>query len=163
MNPYRLLSVEDHFGANARVENPSVPLAELRTATIVGLYQKGAKAVPGWVTDSVWQQSRTDFFIAFQEWIPGVGNLMRAFEKRVSHDFVLTAPGMPEVSVQLVGMRLSAGDGSFQAFGARISPGDRAKIEPRTNYTLRPVNRSDTYRWAVASDVAPLRWDAEAR
>ena len=51
INPYRLISVHDHFGANAHVDNPPVPLAELRTVTIIGLYRpdsrRSAATLPG--------------------------------------------------------------------------------------------------------------------
>ncbi|MBI5766178.1 MAG: transglutaminase domain-containing protein [Verrucomicrobia bacterium] len=163
VNPYRLISVADHFGANATIANPEVPPAELRTATIIGLYRQGDKAVPAWVGDSPWQQGRVDFLIAYREWIRGGYLQMRAFEKRVSHDFVLTAPACPEIAVQLSGLKLSTGDGSFQAFGARIAPADRAKIQRSVDYTLRPRNKSDVYRWATSPDLPALRWAASDR
>jgi hypothetical protein len=159
VNPYRLISVEDRFGANARIDNPPVPPAELRTATVVALYQKGDKRIPAWVGDSSWQQSRTDFLIAYREWLPGSHLQMRAFEKRVARDFVLSAPACPDVAVQLNGLKLSSGDGLFQAFGARIVPADRAKLQRSVDYTLRALNQGDTYRWELPEELSPLRFD----
>ena len=79
--------------------------------------------------------------------------------RAVGHDFVLGAPNHAEVRVQLSGLKLSTGDGSFQAFGARIVAADLTKLERGVAYTIRPLNTSDTYRWQVAGDLAPLRWE----
>jgi len=46
VNPYRLISVRDHFGASAKVENPPVAPAELRTVTIIRLYLSDSPEVP---------------------------------------------------------------------------------------------------------------------
>jgi len=78
---------------------------------------------------------------------------MRAFGKRAGHGFLLTAPGRPDVKVRLNGTMDSNGDGTFQAFGARIVPADKPKLAPGVAYTLTPQNVSDTYRWAVAPGV----------
>lgn len=158
-NPYRLISVTDHFGANAHVDNPPAPLAELQTVTIVGLYPADSPTLPGWVDRNSLQRSNVDFLIAIREWVAGTYNQMRAFDKRAGHNFVLTAPSHAEIRVQLSDLRLSTGDGSFQAFGARFVADDRAKLERGVSYSIRPFNESDTYRWQVAVDLAPLRWE----
>jgi Transglutaminase-like superfamily len=164
INPYRLISVEDHFGANAALDNPMMERAgELRTVTIIGLYQEDSPSIPAWVDRSAWKRSKTDFLIAFREWIPGRNHVqMREFESKASHDFVLTAPNHVDVRVKLTGMKLSAGDGSFQTFGGQIVPADRAKLERGIAYNLHPANTSDTYRWQVADNLAPLWWEAQA-
>ncbi len=156
VNPYRLIAVHDHFGANAHLDNPPVRLAELRTATIIGLYPKGSPAVPKWVTEDTWQKSKTDFLIACREWIPGDYHQMRAFQKRAGHDFLLTVPQHPDVRVHLNGLDLSTGDGSFQAYGAQVVPEDRAKLVPGVAYSIQPINISDTYHWAIVPDLTPL-------
>jgi hypothetical protein len=53
-------------------------------------------------------------------------------------------------------LRLSQGDGTFQAYGLKIAPGDRAKVVSGVAYTLRPVNTNDTYTWQLAARVAPV-------
>ena len=155
-NPYRLISVRDHFGVNAHLDNPPVARAELRTATIIGLYSKGSPAVPKWVTEDTWKKTGTDFLIACREWIPGDYHQMSAFRKRAGHDFLLTAPGQPDVRVHLNGLTLSTGDGSFQAYGAQIAAEDRAKLVPGIAYSIQPINISDTYHWVAAPDLMPL-------
>ena len=152
-NPYMLLSVQDHFGSNAHVANPPVPVAELRTATITGLLPKGSPVLPKWVTETVAGNNRLDFFLVYKEWAPGSYMQMRAFGKRVTHDFLLTTPGKPDIHVRLNGTMESSGDGSFQAFGARILPEDKPKLVPGVTYTLTPKNVSETYRWTVAPGV----------
>ena len=157
-NPYRLISIHDHFGANARVENPPVPVAELRTVTIIGLYRPDATNLPKWVMEgSDGKKWRGDFLAACKEWLPGTYMQMRAFQKRASHDFLLVASGHPQVRAHLSGSSLSKGDGSFQAYGLEVNAEDKDKLAAGVAYELRPINTSNTYRWQVAPDVAPLR------
>jgi transglutaminase-like putative cysteine protease len=156
INPYRLISVQDEFGPKAQVDNPQVPLAELRTVTITGLLAKGSPSLPKWVEEGNWRQSGTDFLIAYREWIPGANYQMGAFEKRAGHEFLLSAPDHPTMKVRLNGLHVCQSDGQFQAFGARIAPEDKAKLVPGVAYSIQPINISDTYHWAVASDLAPL-------
>ena len=153
VNPYMLLSVSDHFGANAHLDNPAVPIAELRTATITALLPKTSPALPKWVADDTPKDSAFDFFLAYKEWVPGSYMQMRAFGKRAGHEFLLTAPGRPDVKARLGGPMMSVGDGSFQAFAAQITPEDKAKLVPGVAYTLTPQNTSETYRWAVTPGV----------
>jgi hypothetical protein len=156
-NPYRLISVHDHFGTNAHLDNPPVPPAELRAITIIGLYQPDSIEVPKWARDDLTQHNgEIDFLIACKEWVAGGYNEMRAFQKRAGHEFLLTAPQQPEVRVHLAGLNLSTGDGSFQAYGAQVVPEDKTKLVPGVAYNIQPINISDTYRWVVAPDTARL-------
>lgn len=158
INPYRLLSVHDCFGPGAHVENPEVPFAELRTVTIIGLYRADSPKVPEWVDREKCEQSHTDFLISAKEWIPGVKNQMRTFQKHAGHDFLLTAPNYPDVRVRLSGLDCGpAHHGEFQAYGAQIVPEDKIKLVPGVGYSIQPINTSQTYRWVVAPDTLPLR------
>jgi hypothetical protein len=157
VNPYRLISVHDHFGANAHLDNPPAPLAELRTVTIIGLYPRGSPAIPAWVKDETWQKTGTDFLIASQEWRPGGSyHPMSAFEKRAGQEFLLTASGHPTVKAHLNHLTLSSGDGSFQAYAAQFATEDKAKLVPGVAYNIQPINTSETYRWVVAPDITLL-------
>ena len=154
VNPYRLISVHDHFGANASLDNPPVSVAELRTVTIIGLYPKGSPAIPAWVNEETWQRTGTDFLIASQEWGPdGSYHRMSAFEKRAGQEFLLTASGYPTVKAHLNRLTLSSGDGSFQAYAAQFAAEDKARLVPGVAYNIQPINTSETYRWVVAPDV----------
>ena len=157
VNPYRLISIHDHFGANARLDNPPVSVAELRTVTIIGLYPKGSPAIPAWVKEETWQKTGTDFLIASQEWGPGGSyHQMSAFEKRAGQEFLLTASGHPTVKAHLNRLTLSSGDGSFQAYAAQFATEDKAKLVPGVAYNIQPINISETYRWVVAPDITLL-------
>ena len=157
VNPYRLISIHDHFGANARLDNPPVPVAELRTVTIIGLYPKGSPAVPKWVEEETWQKTGTDFLIASQEWGPdGSYHRMSAFEKRAGQEFLLTASGYPTVKAHLNRLTLSSRDSGFQAYAAQFATEDKAKLVPGVAYNIQPINISETYRWVVAPDITLL-------
>jgi hypothetical protein len=156
-NPYRLISVRDHFGADAHLDNPLVPIAELHTVTIIGLYHPNSPQVPKWAADSFARyKSGIDFLIASKEWVQGSYNQMRAFQKRAGQEFLLMAPQHPEVRAHLSGLRLSSGDGSFQAYGARVLPEEKAKLAPGVPYSIQPINISETYRWTTAPDMTLL-------
>jgi len=92
--------------------------------------------------------------MACKEWIPGSYNQMRAFQKRSGQDFLLTALEHPNVKVPLSGLRQSAGDGSFQAYGAHILGEDKAKLVSEVVYSIHPVNTSEVYQWVVAPGVS---------
>lgn len=157
INPYRLISVEDHFGAGANVDNPPVSVVELRTVTIIGLLRPDSPQLPEWAKKGLAQSnSSVDFFISCKEWISESYRQMRTFSKRAGHDFVLTAPQHPQIAVKLTGLTLSSGDGRFQAYGARIQPEDKAKLVPGVAYGIKSIKASDTYRWAVAPDLKPI-------
>jgi hypothetical protein len=157
VNPYRLISVHDHFGANASLDNPPVSVAELRTVTIIGLYPKGSPAIPAWVKEETWQKTGTDFLIASQEWGPdGSYHQMSAFEKRVGQEFLLAASGHPTVKAHLNGLTLSSGHGSFQAYAAQFAAEDKARLVPGVAYNIQPINTSETYRWVVTPDITLL-------
>ena len=157
VNPYRLLSVQDHFGTNAHLANPEVPLTELRTVTIIGLYPKGSEAIPQWVKEDTWRKTGTDFLIACREWISAAAyHQMSAFRKRAGQEFLLSAPGHPDLKARLNGLTVSAGDGSFQAYAAQLAPEDRARLAPGVAYSIQPLNVSDTYCWVVAQGTTLL-------
>ena len=154
VNPYRLISVQDDFGANAHVDNPPVPIAELQMVTIIGLYHLDSPQVPKWVADGLAQhKANVDFLIATREWVSGGYHQMRSFQKRASHEFLLTALQHPDVRARLTGLNLSTGDGSFQAYGAEVLPEDKVKLAFGVPYEIHPINVSETYRWTVAPNT----------
>jgi hypothetical protein len=57
------------------------------------------------------------------------------------------------------GQTLSNDLGTFQAFGARVLPEDKANLVPGIAYSIRPINISDTYCWVVAPDLPPLTFN----
>ena len=157
-NPYHLISVHDEFGPNAHIDNPEVPPAELRTVTINNLLLPNSSTLPKWV-DFSHQSSKPDFLIGTKEWVAGNHFQMNAFEKRAGHDFVLSAPDHPPIKARLNGMKLSSGDGTFQAYGANILPEDKEKMVPGIAYSIQPLNISPTYRWELATNLAGLKFE----
>ena len=158
-NPYQLLAVSDRFGENATVENPAVaPPPELTTATIVAVLRPDSPELPRFVTEGLKTNPQPpDFFISYKEWLTGSRTQMRQFRTHVGQDFVLSSPGHPEVRARLSGLMVSQDDGSFQAYTGQIVADDRDKIAAGAAYTLKPINISDTYRWQVAGNLAPIR------
>jgi hypothetical protein len=154
-NPYRLISVQDHFGVNALLDNP--PLSELTTVTIIGLYRPDSPELPQWAAISLKsERHRNDFLIASKEWLPAARMQMTDFWERAGHEFLLTSPPHPEVRAHLIDGRLSSGDGTFQAYMAQVEPKDQAKLVPGVAYSIQPLNNNDTYRWVVAPDLTRL-------
>jgi len=150
INPYRLISIQDHFGKNARVNNPEVPVAEYRTVTIEALYPRNSAALPDFFRNPELAKRSIDFFISYKERIEAT-HPMRIFYGRAGHDFLLSAPGHPTVKAHWTGASVSA-DG-VETCAAQIDADDKAKFVPGVSYAIQPINISDTYRWVVAPGV----------
>jgi len=156
VNPYRLISVTDHFGTNSHLSNPPVPPAELQTVTIIGLYGTNSSEVPKFFKQS-WQGMASrpdmpDFLIAIQEWIPDAPNQMRALQGRIGREFVLKAPDHPQLRAHLTQLDMTS-SGEFQAFGAQIDEADKGKLVRGLPYSIEPINTNDKYRWKVGLDA----------
>lgn len=157
-NPYRLLAVQDRFGSQAKIENPEVPVVELRTVTIIGALRPGSAQMPARMARDWKPEARqAELFLAIREWMSGADyRQLRSFEQRASSDFLLRAEGHPVLRAKLTGMKMSIGDGSFQGFELRVVPEDKPQIAAGAGYALEPVNRSETYRWAIDSALKPV-------
>jgi transglutaminase-like putative cysteine protease len=149
-NPYRLLKVSDHFGTNAKISNPEVPEEELRAVTVKEAYWKDA--LPKYVSLKGGDPTKGDFYIGIQEYIPRYTGQMRDFEARAGHEFVLAAPGHPDLKAKLSGIKLSNG-AQYQMWGVRIADESREDLAEGVEYEIRPVNTSDVYRWTVRPGV----------
>ena len=57
INPYRLISVHDHFGDHAHLDNPPVEIAEFKTVTITAFYPSDSAALPAYIKDMGAQNS----------------------------------------------------------------------------------------------------------
>jgi hypothetical protein len=150
INPYRLLKVSDHFGANAKIANPEVGPEELQAVTIKEAYWKDA--LPKYVGMKGGDPTQADFYIGIQEYIPRYVGQMRDFEARSGHEFVLAAAGHPDVKATLSGMKFSNG-AQYQMWGVRIAGESRKDLAPDVEYEIRPVNTSEIYKWTVRPEV----------
>ena len=151
VNPYRLLSVSDHFPAGASIPNPAMDDEELRRVTIFETYWKDAPPA-GLAENFQRDPTGSDFYLGIREFIPHYTLQMRAFAKQAGKEFVLSAEGHPDVKVALSGMKFSTSSREgrrYQLFGARVDAPSRALIAPGVAYRIRPVNTSDTYVWTV--------------
>jgi hypothetical protein len=147
-NPYRLLRATDHFGVHAKIANPEVADEELRTVTVKEVYWKDT--LPADVTKNLkgGDPTNADFYIGIQEYIPHYAAQLRDFEARAGQRFVLAAPGHPDLKATLSGMKMSCGN-QYQLFGVRIDAECRQDLAPGADYTIRPVNTSEVYRWTI--------------
>lgn len=151
-NPYQLLKVSDHFGVNSHVANPEVEDEELRKVTVVEAYWNGA------IPPAMWQQgfhgndpTNSDLFIGIREYIPNYRLQLREFSRRAGREFVLSAPGHPDVKAKTSGATVSYGDRMVrhQLFSLRVDPLDKELVEPGVEYSIHPVNTNEIYNWSV--------------
>ena len=162
-NPYRLLRVSDHFGVRTKVANPAVNDEELRTVTVKEVYWKDALPAAVQAAMKHGDPANSDFYISIQEYIPHYANQMRDFEAHAGHRFVLASPGHPDLRATLSGMRLSnEGEAQYQMWGVRIDAGSREDIAAGAEYTIRPINTSETYTWSVKEGLV-VRVGSEVR
>lgn len=156
-NPYRLVKVSDHFGARATIANPEVANEELRSVTVKEVYWQDA--LPADIEAFVKRFRKPgnprnpDFYIGIQEYIPHYANQMRDFETHAGHQFVLTSPGHPDLHTTLSGLNISH-EAKYQMWGVRIDDASRKDIAPGAEYTLRPINTSETYTWSIKEGLA---------
>ena len=150
VNPYRLISVSEHFGAKAKIANPAVGEEELRAVTVKEAYWKDE--LPKYVSMKGGDPTGADFYLGIAEYIPRYAGQMRDFEAQAGHDFVLEAAGKPAVKASLSGMKLSNG-AQYQMWGVKIAADSRKDVAAGTEYAIRPVNTSDVYRWSVRGGV----------
>jgi hypothetical protein len=147
-NPYRLLKVSDHFGAQAKIANPEVRDEELRAVTIKDVYWKDALPAAVRAAMKSGDPTNADFFIGIRECIPHYPNQMRDFEARAGHRFVLTSPGHPDLKATLSGMKLSNGC-AYQMWGVRIDAESQHDIVAGAEYAIRQIDNSEVYTWGV--------------
>jgi hypothetical protein len=156
-NPYRLVRISDHFGARATIANPEVANEELRSVTVKEIYWQNA--LPADIEAFVKRfrkpgnPKNPDFYIGIQEYILHYANQMRDFEAHAGHQFVLTSLGHPDLHATLSGLRLSS-EAKYQMWGVRIEDASRKDIAPGAEYTLRPINISETYTWSIKEGLA---------
>jgi len=99
--------------------------------------------------------AESDFYIRIQEFIPHFKLQLRNFARHAGKHFVLTAPGHPEIKAKLSGKTITnnAKGQLYQLFGVRIDSEDRQGVTFGVDYTIRPINTSETYRWSVKDGV----------
>lgn len=149
VNPYRLVSVQDHFGTAARLDNPQVPPAEYRIVTIDAVLLPDSPLLPEYFGKAA-AQGAFDLFLLYRERVDAT-HPMRGFSRRAGHEFLLRAPGCEPVKARWTGASVSAS--GVETCALQIAPDDKARIVPAVAYRIEPVNISQTYRWVTGQDV----------
>src|SRR5208337_899449 len=119
------------------------------TVTVKEVYWKDALPAAVGVAIKNGDPTNSDFYIGIQEYIPRYANQMRDFETHAGHQFVLRSPGHSDLNATLSGMELSNEAPQYQMWGVRIDAGSRKDIVPEEEYTIQPINTSETYNWSV--------------
>lgn len=161
-NPYSAISVSDRFGVHARIENELLlGPDEIGTLTIEKAY---------WWTSS---ERRVDMdlrgddpaghvLLHVREGKPGRGSRQyRSFWSACSREFVLQAPGKPDVPARATRGYWAEPEKSIQEFHLAIEPGDLSRMEAGLPYRLVPVQRSEDFRWQLAGDVTLTKAEPE--
>jgi hypothetical protein len=159
VNPYMLIRAWDHFGKNARLDNPES--AELTKVTINAVDFPGTAPFTVLVPDDFLRQmpagQAPDLMIEIAEYLPGQNyHQLRNYLGKASHAFVLHAAGHPDIHLMLDGLNCNnTVEGvNHQGFGARIADADRDKLVSGVDYTIEPVNTSAKYYWVVEKGLA---------
>jgi hypothetical protein len=160
-NPYRTLLVEDHFGRYAQILNPPAQ-KEHRQITLTRAYWQDAPQAPKLLREqagSRLESGAARFYVHGEEWFSDAGDYLqyKAFLRRSDPDFLLKAPGQPDVKC-----RLSLGFITLASEGVRemevvIPPAEYAKMVRGVSYTLHPVNAVPTYHWQVKPGLTLTR------
>lgn len=144
VNPYQLLSAEDHVDDPAHFDNPSVE--ELTSATVVAVLERGNPRLPDWVKfpDGI------DALVQIKEWLPSEDyHQLRVFASTASTKFILRASGHPDVGLELPGGAIDDERGGFQAYVARLMGSPESGVE----YHLVAVNGDHEHKWIVPDGI----------
>jgi hypothetical protein len=162
-NPYRALTIDDHFGRHAKVPNPPAE-NEHKHLTISKAYWADSKDVPDPVRQMVAhaQAGPGRLYVHIDEWFPNAGDHLqyKVFMNRADPHFILRAKGQPDLRGQL-SMGFVTGDVDKSTKLCEIEvviPQDQlAKMAKGVAYTLQPVNAVPGYTWKVKEGVAVIR------
>lgn len=159
-NPYRLLEINDHFGAKAKVENP--PLGELKTVTLGKAYWADAPDAPEALPESLRRQPNDGsgrLFLHGEEWLANGDNYFqyKVFLQRASQGFILQAKGHPDLHVRLSGLYITSPAEGVREMEVIIPKEEFAKMAKGVTYTIHPVNGKAEYIWKVRDGLTVKR------
>jgi len=106
---------------------------------------------PAWQARHAKDPTESDFYIRIAEFIPRFRLQLREFERQAGKHFVLTSLGHPDLGATLSLMKITDSDsnGPYQLFGVRIDAECRQDLAAGVDYTIRPVNTSEVYKWTI--------------
>lgn len=145
-NPYRGLAVADYIGSSVQLPNPPQPFNEIRRAKILSAY---SNASPG-LSEVMRQRIGSGFLLKASSDTPNKDNwkYFRLFTVR-NRQFVLRAPGRPDVSASSSG---SITDPGYE--GWRLFANDQhERMVPGVAYHPIPVDQTGEYRWEIPDSL----------
>jgi RNA polymerase sigma factor (sigma-70 family) len=159
-NPYRLLEVSDHFGKYAQVPNPPAD-PELKQATIAKAYWPESKDAPAEIRALGWgkEPGSGRFFVHCEEWLENAGGYLqyKLFMRRADRDFVLRAPGRPDVLCQVSMNFYTDRSRNLCELEVVIPATEYAKMAAGVAYTIQPTNGKKGYQWQVRDGLTVTR------
>jgi hypothetical protein len=155
INPYRLLKVSDHFGTHANIPNPEVEDEELRNVTVTAIYRTDMPPAELKRSFEKGPLDKTDFFLRIDEFIPHYRMQLPDFARKAGREFILSAPGHPEVHARLNGWTMTQGTETnhYQLLAVRVNPEERQLVAAGVTYAIHPVNTNQTYSWNVKEGI----------
>jgi Transglutaminase-like superfamily len=161
-NPYRTMTLDDHFGTYANVPNPPVVEKEHKQITIDKIYWHGSTEAPAQTreaktTDQPAGTAR--LWLHGEEWWDDAGDYLqyKKFLGRADKEFVLKADGHPEVKCRLSGLYITLRSQKIRDMELVIPPAEFAKMAQDVSYGLQPVNPQANYRWKVNGNLSISR------
>jgi hypothetical protein len=161
LNPYRTLEVSDHFGRHARVANPPAD-KEHRHLTIGKVYWHDSKETPAVVRATPPRDVPAGagrLFLHGEEWFADAGDYLqyRLFLGRADPNFLLRAPGQPEVKGRLSSWYITQASQDVREMELIVPATEYARMAKGVAYTLHPVNAGTEYRWKVKDGLTIIR------
>jgi hypothetical protein len=158
-NPYRTMSINDHFGKYAEV--PNVPAPEHKRLTISKLYWADAKDAPETVrsAQNTAGPGNGRLFVHVEEWLDDAGDYIqyRPFLQKADGNFVLRAKGQPDLHCQASGLFITLKSGGIREFEIVIPPEDFSRMARDVAYTLQPAKPGNAYRWETKGELRITR------
>jgi hypothetical protein len=159
-NPYRLLEISDLFGKHAKLDNPPAAAErEHKQLTVTKAYGLDADDVPQMVRPWAAQTRQVQdgaghFLLHGEEWFDGEDHIQyKVFMKLADRNFVLRAPGKPDVKAALSMNFFTAASQKVRELELVVPPDEYARMAAGVAYTLHPVNGRPGYVWKVGEGV----------
>jgi len=159
-NSYSALEASDLFGPHSRVSNPPYdaarPIAEL---VISQAYWLQRKDLPECIDRKGFAQDGSGhlFLHAERPAFGGQQEHYRAFYEAASKEFLLTAPGKPQVRAAAErGYWLNSGQDARE-FYIRVPPDQMKKMKKDVAYRIDVVKNAETARWTFAPGLTVTR------
>lgn len=154
-NPYRTMSLDDHFGEYADVPNP--PATEHKRLTIGKFYWADAKEAPQSVRASPTNAKPGSgrLYVHVEEWFDNAGDYLqyKPFLQKADGNLVLRVKGQPDIRCRVSGSFVAGGSDKLREFEVVIPPDQFARMAKEVAYTLHPAAPGKEYHWEVKGEL----------